>query len=49
MARKVSMPVTWPKFQKQNDRHITSLMSNGVVLLKRPYISLIIALQEVMA
>ena len=30
-------------FPKQNGRHITCLMLNGVILLKRPYISHTIA------
>ena len=39
MARKASLIVILAKFKKQNGRHITCLMSNGVILLKRPYIS----------
>ena len=41
MARKASL-VAGSKFglvQKQNGHHITCLMSNRVILLKRPYIS----------
>ena len=43
MARKVSLTVIWPSFEKQNGPHLTCLMLNGIILLKRPYISLIIA------
>ena len=57
MGRKVSLIVIWPSFEK-NGRHITCLMLNGIILLKRPYVSVIIAtmgskcennLKEVMA
>ena len=39
MARKASLIVILTYFQKQNGHHITRLMSNGVIQLKRPYIS----------
>ena len=42
MAGKVSLIVIWASLNK-NGGNITCLMSNGIVLLKRPYISLIIA------
>ena len=44
MARKASLIVILTLFYKENGRHITCLMSNGVILLKRPYISPNIAL-----
>ena len=42
MAVKASLIVILAQFQKQNDCHITCLMSKKVILLKRPYISLTI-------
>ena len=39
MATKASLIVIWPSSKKQNCHHITWLMSNRVILLKRPYIS----------
>ena len=39
MARKASLIVILDQFKKQNGRHISCLMSNGVILLKMPYIS----------
>ena len=40
MARKVSLTVIWPIFK--NKMAVISML-NGIILLKRPYISLIIA------
>ena len=39
MARKASHNNNFCLVSNQNDRHITCLMSNGVILLKGPYIS----------
>ena len=39
MAGKASPIVILAKLKKKNGRHFTCLMSNGVILLKRPYIS----------
>ena len=35
IARKASMILIWAKFQQQNGCRITSLMLNGIILLKR--------------
>ena len=43
VARKASLSVILAWFPKQNGRHIKCFMSNGVILSKRPYISLTIA------
>ena len=44
MARQASLIVILTLFKKENGRHITCLMSSGVILLKRPNISPNIAL-----
>ena len=59
MARKVSLIVIWPSFNKNKMAVILHcLMLNGIILLTRPYVSLITAtrgskfennLKEVMA
>ena len=40
MARKVKLIVIWPSFE---NTWLSYHMLNGIILLKRPYISLIIA------
>ena len=41
MAQKVSLTVIWPSFEKT--KWPLYHMLNGIILLKRPYVSLIIA------
>ena len=44
MARKVSLIVIWPSFESKIV--VRYLMSNGIIILKRPDISLIIATRD---
>ena len=46
MARKISLIVIWPSLENKMaviSRHNGRLMLNRIILLKRPYISLIVA------